>query len=88
MRRRRTSSTIFSSTAAEYDRDEAAGARLYDTHERARYYRNAGDRLVETIPVVPLGFEVRTYAVNKRVHGFRPNALGRDFWNAWEFEAS
>jgi hypothetical protein len=32
-----------------------------------------------------LGFERRTYAVNKRLRGFRPNVLGRDFWNAWEF---
>ncbi|GAC1408147.1 MAG: hypothetical protein NVSMB64_15940 [Candidatus Velthaea sp.] len=71
----------------QYDRAEAAGARAYDPRERARYYRRAGDRIVELLPVVPLGFERRTYAVNKRVRGFRPNALGRDFWNAWEFAA-
>jgi len=73
---------------AQYDRAEARGARSYDTRERARAYRQAGNRLIELVPIVPLGFEVRTYAVNRRLRGFRPNALGRDFWNAWEFAAS
>jgi peptide/nickel transport system substrate-binding protein len=68
-----------------YDRDEALGARTYDPVSRAPYYRDAGSRLIEQLPIIPLGFERRTYAVNKRLSGFRPNVLGRDFWNAWEF---
>jgi peptide/nickel transport system substrate-binding protein len=68
-----------------YDRDEVLGARTYEPRARAPYYRDAGNRLVEELPIVPLGFERRTYAVNKRLRGFRPNVLGRDYWNAWEF---
>jgi peptide/nickel transport system substrate-binding protein len=68
-----------------YDRDEELGARTYDPASRAPYYRDAGSRLIEELPIIPLGFERRTYAVNKRLRGFRPNVLGRDFWNAWEF---
>jgi hypothetical protein len=43
--------------------------------------------LIQELPIVPLGFERRTYAVNTRLRGFRPNVLGRDFWNAWELAA-
>lgn len=67
-----------------YDRDERLGARVYDPRERAPYYRDAGNRLVDELPVIPLGFERRTYAVSRRLRGFRPNVLGRDYWNAWE----
>lgn len=67
-----------------YDVDEAGGARRYDTAARAPYYRAAGARLVADLPVIPLGFERRTYAVSRRLGGFRPNPLGRDLWNAWE----
>jgi ABC-type transport system substrate-binding protein len=70
-----------------YDSDEARGARTYDPAARAPFYRDAGNRLVAQLPVIPLGFERRTYAVNKRLRGFRPNVLGRDYWNAWEFAA-
>ncbi len=69
----------------DYDRDEARGARTYDIAARAAAYRSAGDRLVAALPLVPLGFERRTYAVNVRLLGFRPNVLGRDYWNAWQF---
>ena len=70
---------------ARYDRDERLGAQTYDPASRAPYYRDAGSRLIAELPIIPLGFERRTYAVNKRLRGFRPNVLGRDFWNAWEF---
>jgi peptide/nickel transport system substrate-binding protein len=69
---------------ARYDRDEALGARAYDPAVRAPYYRDAGSRLIAVLPVIPLGFERRTYAINRHLHGFRPNPLGRDYWNAWE----
>ncbi|MGB8267859.1 MAG: ABC transporter substrate-binding protein [Candidatus Velthaea sp.] len=69
---------------AAYDRDERLGAASYDPAQRAPYYRDAGAILVRELPVVPLGFERRTYAVSTRLAGFRPNALGRDLWNAWE----
>jgi ABC-type transport system substrate-binding protein len=68
-----------------YDRDERLGASVYDPLARAPFYRAAGNLLVADLPVIPLGFERRTYAVNRRLRGFRPNALGRDYWNAWQF---
>jgi peptide/nickel transport system substrate-binding protein len=70
-----------------YDLDEVFGAQTYDPAARAPHYRDAGNRLVEALPIIPLGFERRTYAVNKRLRGFRPNVLGRDYWNAWELAA-
>ena len=68
-----------------YDRDEWLGARSYDPRVRATFYRDAANRLVAALPILPLGFERRIYAVNERLLGFRPNVLGRDFWNAWQF---
>jgi peptide/nickel transport system substrate-binding protein len=70
-----------------YDRDEALGARTYEPRTRAPFYRDAGNRLIDELPVIPLGFERRIYAVNKRLRGFRPNVLGREYWNAWELFA-
>jgi ABC-type transport system substrate-binding protein len=67
-----------------YDADEAAGAREYSATERARYYRDAGDRLVTEVPIVPLGFERRAYLVSRSLIAFAPNPLGRDYWNAWQ----
>jgi len=67
-----------------YDADEAAGAREYEPDDRARFYRDAGNRLIAEVPVVPLGFERRTYVVSNLLAGFSPNPLGRDYWNAWE----
>ncbi len=71
-----------------YDGDEGLGARNHDPAARAPYYRDAGNRLIEELPIIPLGFERRTFAVNKRLRGFRPNVLGRDSWNAWELGAA
>lgn len=68
-----------------YDRDEAAGASTYDPSRRAAAYRAAGNVLVDDVPVIPLGLERSVYAVSPRLSGFRPNPLGRDFWNAWEW---
>jgi ABC-type transport system substrate-binding protein len=67
-----------------YDADEAAGARLYAPALRAPYYRAAGDRLIAEVPIVPLGFERRTYLVARSLMGFAPNPVARDYWNAWE----
>jgi peptide/nickel transport system substrate-binding protein len=69
-----------------YDRAEAAGAATYDETERSLAYRRAGDLVTDALPVLPLGFERRTYAVSRRLRGFRPTPMGRDFWNAWEFQ--
>jgi ABC-type transport system substrate-binding protein len=68
-----------------YDRDEAAGAAVYETAARAAHYRAAGDLLASDVPVIPLGLERSVYAVAPRLRGFRPNPLARDFWNAWEW---
>jgi peptide/nickel transport system substrate-binding protein len=67
-----------------YDADEAAGARAYEVARRAPFYRAAGDLLIAEIPIVPLGFERRTYLVARSLAGFKPNPVGRDYWNAWE----
>jgi peptide/nickel transport system substrate-binding protein len=66
-----------------YDRDEAHGARNYDPSRRAPFYRAAGKILIDQLPVLPLGFERRTYVVANSLTGFSPNPLGRDYWNAW-----
>ena len=68
---------------AAYDRDETLGARNYDPRSRAPFYRDAGNILIDQVPVLPLGFERRTYVVSNALLGFRPNPLGRDYWNAW-----
>ena len=39
-------------------------------------------------PIVPLGFEVSAYAVARRFENFKPNVIGRDYWNAWEWKVS
>jgi ABC-type transport system substrate-binding protein len=41
--------------------------------------------LIRDLPIVPLGFEVSAYAVSRRFENFKPNVLGRDYWNAWEW---
>lgn len=69
---------------AAYDAAEAAGAGVYGPAQRARAYVAAGDRLVAEIPILPLGFERRTYVVSDALGGFKPNPLARDYWNAWE----
>ena len=68
-----------------YDADEAAGAREYDLMRRASHYRDASDRLVNELPILPLGFERRAYIISPELRAFRPNPLGRDYWNAWQF---
>jgi ABC-type transport system substrate-binding protein len=67
-----------------YDADEAAGARVYETALRAPYYRAAADRLIAELPIVPLGFERRTYLVARSLAGFAPTPVARDYWNAWQ----
>ena len=71
-----------------YDRDERLGAEHYDPAARAPYYRDAGTILARDLPVIPLGFERLSFAVSSRLAGFRPNALGRNFWNAWELRVT
>ena len=68
-----------------YDRNESRGAREYDPSVRAPFYRKAGEILIDQLPVLPLGFERRTYIVAKALTSFRPTPLGRDYWNAWQF---
>jgi peptide/nickel transport system substrate-binding protein len=67
-----------------YDADELHGAQYYEPVRRAPYYRSAGKRLLTALPIVPLGFEARTYVVSNALVGFAPNPLGRDYWNAWQ----
>jgi len=74
--------------STDFDRDERNGASTYDEAERARWYRRAGDQLQADLPMVPLGFERSAYALSARTQHFRPNVLGRDYWNAWELGLS
>ncbi|HXP93734.1 MAG TPA: ABC transporter substrate-binding protein [Candidatus Binatia bacterium] len=69
-----------------FDRAERRGMRSYDEAARARAYQDAGDILVRDVPVIPIGFERNAYAVSPRFANFKPNVLGRDYWNAWEWE--
>ncbi|HTJ26522.1 MAG TPA: ABC transporter substrate-binding protein [Candidatus Limnocylindria bacterium] len=71
-----------------YDREEVAGAAVYEAAARAAHYRAAGDVLASEVPVIPLGLERSIYAVTPRLRGFRPNPLARDFWNAWEWSSA
>jgi len=68
-----------------YDADEAAGASRYEADRRAPYYRDAARALILSVPVLPLGFERRTYAVS-RLSTLAPNPMGRDLWNAWRLQ--
>jgi peptide/nickel transport system substrate-binding protein len=70
--------------SADFDRDERNGAATYDDAQRQTWYKRAGDRLQADLPVLPLGFERSAYALSARTRNFRPNVLGRDYWNAWE----
>jgi ABC-type transport system substrate-binding protein len=60
--------------------------RSSDEAARARAYQTAGEVLVRDLPVIPIGFERNAYAVSERFVNFKPNVLGRDYWNAWEWE--
>jgi peptide/nickel transport system substrate-binding protein len=68
-----------------FDAAEAAGAEAYDPAARTLAYRRAHAILVRDVPVVPLGFERSAYVVSRRFLNFKPNVLGRDYWNAWEW---
>ena len=68
-----------------YDALERRGMATYDERARAAAYREAQAILDRDVPIVPLGFEVSAYAVSHRFENFKPNVLGRDYWNAWEW---
>jgi peptide/nickel transport system substrate-binding protein len=68
-----------------FDELEARALRTFDPAVRTTLYRRAHEILLRDLPIVPLGFERSAYAVSKRFVNFRPNVLGRDYWNAWEF---
>ncbi len=74
--------------STDFDRDERNGAATYDDAERQRWYKLAGDQLQADLPVLPLGFERSAYALSARTVHFRPNVLGRDYWNAWDLGLS
>ena len=71
-----------------FDAAEALGASTYDDAARRAAYRTAHAILIRDLPIVPLGFEVSAYAVARRFENFKPNVLGRDYWNAWEWKVS
>jgi len=71
-----------------FDAAEARGASTYDDAARRAAYRTAHAILIRDLPIVPLGFEVSAYAVARRFQNFKPNVLGRDYWNAWEWKVS
>ena len=71
-----------------FDAAEAEGARTFESAARTRAYRRAHAILVRDLPIVPIGFERSAYAVSRRFLGFKPNVLGRDYWNAWQWQLS
>ena len=73
---------------AAFDAAERRGAAAYERGPRVAAYRAAGAILIRDLPIVPLGFEVSAYAVSARFRNFKPNVLGRDYWNAWEWSAA
>ncbi len=70
-----------------FDAAERRGAAAYETAARTAAYRAAHALLIRDLPILPLGFEVSAYAVSARFRNFKPNVLGRDYWNAWEWRA-
>jgi cationic peptide transport system substrate-binding protein len=68
-----------------FDAAERRGAATYDPRSRVAAYREAHRLLARDLPIVPLGLEVSAYVVSPRFAGFKPNVLGRDYWNAWEW---
>lgn len=68
-----------------FDAAEERGMRTYDPAARTAAYRTAHAILTRDLPIVPIGFERSAYVVSSRVVNFRPNILGRDYWNAWEW---
>ncbi len=71
-----------------FDAAERRGGVTYERGARAAAYRTAHGLLVRDLPIVPLGFEISAYAVSRRFANFKPNVLGRDFWNAWEWRVT
>jgi peptide/nickel transport system substrate-binding protein len=70
---------------SSFDAAERRGAATYEPAARAAAYRDAHAVLIRDLPIVPLGLEVSAYAISPRFAGFKPNVLGRDYWNAWEW---
>ncbi len=68
-----------------FDAAEARGMRSYEPAARDAAYRVAHEILARDVPIVPLGFERSAYVVAPRFGNFRPNVLGRDYWNAWQW---
>ncbi len=71
-----------------FDKAEALGMRTYVPAGRIAAYRAAHRVLILDVPILPLGFERSAYAVSSRLQAFKPNVLGRDYWNAWEWRVS
>jgi peptide/nickel transport system substrate-binding protein len=68
-----------------FDAAQASGARSNDPATRTAAYRRAHAILARDLPILPIGFERSAYAVSARFKNFKPNLLGRDYWNAWEW---
>lgn len=71
--------------SAAFDGAQEEGMRSYDPQVRTRAYRRAETILATDLPVIPIGFERSAYGVSARLVNFKPNPLGRDLWNAWEW---
>ena len=71
-----------------FDAAEERGMRTYDPAARTLAYRAAHAILARDLPIIPIGFERSAYVVSSRVVNFRPNVLGRDYWNAWEWNVA
>jgi peptide/nickel transport system substrate-binding protein len=60
----------------------ALGARVADPSRRIPIYRAVESILMHDVPVIPLVWQVEIDVMTSRLHGFRPNPLSGDTWNA------
>ncbi|MCW2971930.1 MAG: extracellular solute-binding protein family 5, partial [Thermoleophilia bacterium] len=65
----------------DLDRILAAGDRELDPQRRSALVHDADEILMTDVPTLPLYQQPDTLAWNRRVHGVRPNAMGRHLWN-------
>jgi peptide/nickel transport system substrate-binding protein len=66
---------------AMLDADARAADRELDPVRRERIFASMQQRVAATLPTIPLFQPPDTLAWDRRLHGVRPNAMGRHTWN-------
>jgi oligopeptide transport system substrate-binding protein len=65
---------------AEYDRLAAASLQSATEEERFAIYQRMDQILAEEVPIIPIYFYTRIYALDPRVQGWPPNLLDNRAW--------